>query len=61
MVIILGWMALVVAIGTVVWRRGAKSQGAPAIERPPGPLPRLVGWLLIAFTVFPWARRRSAR
>lgn len=59
---IVGWMALVIAIGLVVWVRGGSEAAAPPpVQAPPGPLPRLLGLALIAFAVVPWARRRSAR
>jgi hypothetical protein len=57
---ILGWMALVTAIGVIVWRRGDRDAAAKA-PRAPGPLVRLLGWLIVVAAVAPRLRRRGAR
>ena len=57
---IVGWMAFVVAVGLVVWRRQDRQATARAPSAP-GTLHRILGWAILLVVVAPRLRRRSAR
>ena len=57
---IVGWMAFVVAVGLVVWRRQDR-QAAATAPSAPGALHRILGWVILLVAVAPRLRRRSAR